>query len=267
MKAKKWIIRIALGFVALLLLIVVIIYFSIDGLVRFGVERGATQATGQATSLDSAKVSIAGGSLELSGLDIDNPPGYSKSKIIAMKDCKASAQISSLLTNDVVIPEIDIDGLEVSVEQNGLKSNLADLLAATKSSTPATGGSSVPTPPGRNIHVGVIKLTNSIVHLNVVGATTSLDLGPMEIKDPTNPDGRPTKIADIVAKVIAHVAESIANNPQIPDALKGSITQVQGAIGNVTNALKDDTKGLGEKANTITNDLGGLFGKKKSDSK
>jgi len=255
---KKWILRLAIAFVALIILLLVIVYFSLDGIVRFGVERGATQATGQTTSLDSAKVSIAGGSLELSGLDINNPPGYSNNKIIAMKDCKATAQIGSLLTNDVVIPEVDIDGLEVSLEQNGLKSNLSEVLAVGQSSTPAAGGSSAPTPPGKNIHIGVIKLTNTKVHVSIAGAGTTLDLGSIEIQDPTNPDGRPMKLADVVSKILMNVAQQIANNPQIPDALKGSITQVQGVITNVGGVLKNDTKDLG-------NGLGNLFGNKKKD--
>jgi hypothetical protein len=264
MKAKKIILRSAFAFVALILIAIIALYLSLDGIVRAGVERGASHSTGQPTSLSSAKVSIAGGTLELTGLDVDNPPGYSKSKIISMKDCKSSAQISSLFTNDVIIPEIDIDGLEVTLEQNGLKSNLSDVLNVSKSSTPAAGGSSAPTPPGRNIHVGIIKITNSKVHLNLAGAlATTLDLGPIEIKDPTNPDGRPTKIADLVSKILIHVADQIAQNPQIPDAIKAPLAQAQAAIGDVTNLLKDNSQPLDQKAKTLTNDLTNLLNQKK----
>ncbi|HUO08471.1 MAG TPA: hypothetical protein VM008_09255 [Phycisphaerae bacterium] len=260
---RKWLRRIILGFVAILILLVVVLYFSLDTLVRFGVEKGASIATGQTTSLQSAKVSILGGSLELSGLDIDNPAGYSKNKLLSMKDCKSSAQISSLLTNDIVIPEIDIDGLDVLLEQNGLKSNLADVLAVSKSHTAAAGGSSAPTPSGRNIHVRVIKLTNTRVHLATLGQSLTIDLGPLEIDDPTNPDGRPMKVADVVSKVLTHVAEQIANNPQIPDALKGSINQAEGAIKDVTNVLNSTGKDLGSKAQGLTKSLGNLFNQNK----
>jgi hypothetical protein len=259
---KKWILRIAIAFLMLVVIGLVAIYFSLDSLVRYGVERGATQATGQTTSLHSASVSIFGGTLELSGLDVDNPTGYSSAKIFAMKDCKASAQIGSLFTNDVVIPEIDIDGLEVTIEQNGLKSNLSDVLNVSKSTTPAAGGSTAPTPPGRNIHVGVIKLTGTIVHLSAMGQTLPLALGPIEIQDPMNPDGRPMKMADVVAKILVNVAQQIANDPRIPDVLKAGINQANALAGNVTKLLQDNSKGVEEKAKDIGQNIGGLFKKK-----
>jgi hypothetical protein len=259
---KKWILRITIAFFALVLIALVAIYFSLNGLVRLGVERGATRATGQTTSLHAAAVSIFGGTLQLSGLDVDNPTGYSSAKLFAMKDCQASAQISSLLTNDVIIPSIAIDGLEVTIEQNGLKSNLTDVLNLSKSSTPAAGGSAAPTPPGRNIHVGVIELTNTLVHLNAVGQTLTLNLGPIEIDDPTNPDGRPTKIADIVAKILVNVAQQIANDPHIPEALRAGINAANALTGNITQLLKDNSKDLGEKAKDLSQNLSNMFKKK-----
>ncbi|MGN6370889.1 MAG: DUF748 domain-containing protein [Phycisphaerae bacterium] len=263
MPAKKWILRSVIAVVALLLIAVVILYFSLDAIVRSGVERGATQSTGQPTSLDSAKVSLTAGTLELSGLAVNNPPGFSSNKVLSMHDAKGSAQISSLFTNDVVIPEIDIDGLEVLLEQNGLNSNLSEILNHSKQSTPAAGGASAPTPPGRNIHVGLIKLSNTKVHLATLGQSMTLDLGPIEIKDPTNPDGRPMKIADVVSKILIHVADQIAQNPQIPEAVRGSITQVQGIVSDLQNMTKDGGKNAATQVQDLSKDLGNLLNQKK----
>ncbi len=260
---KKWILRSIIALAALLLLALLILYLSLDGIIRSGVERGATNSTGQPSSLDSAKLSLSAGTLELAGLAIDNPPNYSKSKMISMHDFKSSAQISSLFTNDVILPEIDIDGLDILLEQNGLNSNLSEILNHSKSTTPAAGGSSAPTPPGRNIHVGIIKLTNTKVHLAALGQSTTLDLGPIEIKDPTNPDGRPMKIADVVSKILINVANQIAQNPQIPEALRGSITQVQGIAADLKNLEKSDSKIVNTLAEDLSQVLYSLLNKQK----
>ena len=260
---KKWILRSTLALIVLLLLAILILYLSLDGLIRSGVERGATHSTGQPASLSSAKLSLSAGTLELAGLAIDNPPTYSKSKMISMHDFKSSAQISSLFTNDVIIPEIDIDGLDILLEQNGLNSNLADILDHSKQSTPAAGGSSAPTPPGRNIHIGLIKLTNTKVHLAALGQSTTLDLGPIEIKDPTNPDGRPMKIADVVSQILLHVANQIAQNPQIPEPLRNSITQAQALATDLQNLSKSDGKNITTQAEHLSQDVDSLLHPKK----
>ncbi len=261
---KKWVIRIVVGCAALFVIVLVIVFLSINGIVRYGVERGANVATGQAASLDSASLSIFGGSVELGGLKIDNPPGYSKAKIVAMKNCKATAQVSSLFTNDVVIPEVDIDGLEMSIEQNGLKSNLSDVLAVANSSTSAGGGSpgssgrgsSAPAAPGRNIHVHVIKLTGTVVHVGTLGQTRTLTMPAIEKEHPTNPDGRPTTLADLTAKILMKVATQIANDPQIPAAFKNGLNEVNAVAGQAEKAVEGDTKDVEKK-------FGNLFNKSK----
>ena len=257
--AKKWILRSIFALAALFIIALLILYLSLDGLIRSGVERGATHSTGLPASLASAKLSLSAGTLELAGLAIDNPPTYCKCKMISMHEFQSSAQISSLFTNDVILPEIDIDGLDISLEQNGLNSNLSDILNHSKTSTPAAGGASAPTPPGRNMHVGLIKLTNTKVHLSALGQSTTLDLGPIEIKDPTNPDGRPMKIADVVSQILIHVANQIAQNPQIPEPFRNSITQAQAITSDLQNLSKSDPKNLTTQAEHLTQDVDSLL--------
>ncbi len=91
-------------------------------------------------------------------------------------------------------------------------------------------------------------------------AKFTLDLGPIELKEPTNPDGRPMKIADVVAKVLVNVAQQIAQNPRIPDVLKNGIGDLHGVVGNVEGLIHD--KDLGEKAKNIGQSVGDLFKRK-----
>ncbi len=258
--AKKWILRLSLAATALLLLAVLALYLSMDGLVRYGVERGANHATQQTTSLQSAKVSIANGTVSLVNLDISNPPAYGPTKFLTMQNCTIAASISSLFTSTVQVDSITISGLQLSLQQNGLKSNLQDILAACQSTTPAAGGSAAPTAPGKTLNIHVITLSGTKVDVNALGQHFSLDLGPIELKEPTNPDGRPMKIADVVAKVLVNVAQQIAQNPQIPAALKNGLGDINKVVGNVTDLINDPN--LRDKAKNIGQNIGGLFKQK-----
>jgi hypothetical protein len=157
-----------------------------------------------------------------------------------------------------------MDGLVLNVDQNGMSTNLTDVLSATKSQTAAGGGSEA---PGKQLTIGVIKLTGTKVNVNLLGRKLSLDLGPIEMKDPTNPDGRPMKIADVVGKVLINIAQQLASNPQVPelaDALKmvnqfkGDITKIipgnlQNLPGNVKDLPGNLQKGLQGLGNNLLN--------------
>jgi len=57
---------------------------------------------------------------------------------------------SSLLTHTVQVDSIAIEGLEITVEQNGMRNNLNDLLATVQGQTAATGNAAN-TPPGKEL--------------------------------------------------------------------------------------------------------------------
>src|ERR1041384_6073655 len=123
---KKWILRGILAIVILFVVLIVTMYFMRNTLVRAGVVRGGEYATKLKTSLNLADLSL-GGSLKLDHLDMDNINGFN-GKLLVMKSCGVSVVPSTLLSHTVEIPEINIDGIELTVEQNGTSNNLNELL-------------------------------------------------------------------------------------------------------------------------------------------
>ena len=246
-KLLKWGL-IAVG--VLVVLIVVFWLFFLNGAIRIGVEKGGMYATDRTTTLNAANLSIRNGTLDLSSLSMDNPKGYSMPVFLNLKECKVTVQPSSLLAGTVNVPEISMDGLEITLEQNGLKNNLAEILDVIQRKTSAgntTGNTQGASSPGKKLQIGVIRMTGTKVHIKAVTEMT-LDLGPIEIKDPSNPDGRPMKIADVIGKVLISVAKQIADNPQVPGGLKdglGSVNKLFGDSGKqLQGGLNDATKGL-----------------------
>jgi hypothetical protein len=231
-----------------------VLYLMRNTLIREGVVRGGEYATDQKTALDSADLSFAAETLGLNGLKIANPPtgNYKEPQFLTMKDCAVKVQTNTLLSDTIVVDNIHISGLEIYLEQNGAKNNLAEIMDIIKKKSPAAstapaGSSSAPQSPGKNLKINRLVLANTKVHLRGI-VSMDLDLGPIQIDDPTNPDGRPMKIADVISKVLLHVAQQIVNNPQLPGDFKNGLKDVSklvdGLKGNLDKGLKDMSKNL-----------------------
>ena len=259
----KWIVRIFATLVVLVVLLVAGLYLFRNTLVKMGVERGGKYATLQETMLDSADLSLGNGTLELSSLGIANlTPTYKEAHFLTMKSCKVGVDSGSLLSNNVHVKEISIDGLEIWLEQNGFKSNLGDILDAINKQTggggAASGGGTKEAgqaPPGKNLSIDVIRLSGTKVHIRGM-ANMDFDLGSFEIAEPTNPDGRPMKIANVIGTVLIHVAAQIAKNPQLPGGFKDSLKSVDQIMANVTKGLPKDLGGLGKDLGKNLQDVG-----------
>jgi len=64
------------------------------------------------------------------------------------------------------------------------------------------------------------------------------------MKDPTNPDGRPMKIADLMTKVLLHVAQQIVDDPRIPGNIKDCMKNVDALVKGLDKDLKKDLKSV-----------------------
>jgi hypothetical protein len=252
---------------ALVILVVVglgVLYMMRNSLVRAGVIRGGEYATDQKTGLTAADLSFGSHSLLLSQLDIaniDNANKFREPKLLVMKECLVDVDTWSLLGTEATVNEIRITVLEITIETNlNLKNNLADLMEILKKKSPATnappgtpgGGNAGSAPaesPGKKLRIAKLKLDGTKVHLRGL-VSHDLDLGPIEMLEPTNPDGRPMKIADVVAKVLLHVAQQIINDPKITaldPRIKDSMKNVQALVDTLGKDLqKDLRKNLGD---------------------
>ena len=103
--------------VALLLLTVGGLYLYKDAAVRSGVIAGGDQVLGaDSTTLDSASLDLFGGGLALRGLKLKNPEGYQQPHFFQLGGIDVDVSLGSLLARRIVVPRIDLDGVELLVE-------------------------------------------------------------------------------------------------------------------------------------------------------
>jgi uncharacterized protein involved in outer membrane biogenesis len=125
----KKLIRIAVVLIVLLVVFAVVGLFYLGNIVKAGVERVGPAVTKVPVTLDSAAVSVFGGSGTLKGFVIGNPEGYKSPEAIKVGTAHVSIVPKSLLGDKVVIRSIKVEAPEITFEKTGLTgSNLQKIL-------------------------------------------------------------------------------------------------------------------------------------------
>lgn len=126
---KKIIVRIGLLVFVLVVVALAAVFFSLDSIVKKSVETLGPDITKVDVRLGSAKISPIGGSGELAKLFVGNPEGYKTSSAIEMGDIKVSVKIGSVLSDTIVVNEINIQGPQITLEGSLTgKNNLSTIL-------------------------------------------------------------------------------------------------------------------------------------------
>lgn len=124
----KKLIRVFLGLLIVLILVAVIAFFFIGSIVKTGVEKVGPRVAKVPVNLESAKISLLGGSGELKGLVIDNPEGYKSPQAIKVGTVSLSLVPSSVMKEKVIVKQIKVEGPEITYETDLKGSNLGKLL-------------------------------------------------------------------------------------------------------------------------------------------
>jgi AsmA family len=154
--------------------LVVVAWAFLDHFAKKAVEVGGEQAMGVPTSLDgiSLRPFVGYGSVE--GLEISNPKGFETPYFMRLTEGKASMDISSVLTDTVVVRSIELDGLKAHLEKSKDGSNYEVILANMKKGEEEEGAPGEEE-PGKKFLVERITVTNIDVRadLAVVGEKLS----------------------------------------------------------------------------------------------
>jgi uncharacterized protein involved in outer membrane biogenesis len=140
---KKLIIR---SLIVIVLLVVVGLaagVFFLGSIVKSGVEKVGPTVAKVPVKLDSAIISVFGGSGELKGFVLGNPEGFKSSEAIKVGTMSLSISPMSILGDKVVIHSIKVLGPEITYETDLKGSNLGRILDNMGGDKPA-----VEKPPG-----------------------------------------------------------------------------------------------------------------------
>src|SRR5580765_8496925 len=171
---KKILIRVLIGLVVLLILGVLAVSFFLDGAVKKGVETFGPQLTKVEVKLDAVKLSILSGGGSIKGLVVGNPQGYKTTNAISVGSATLALSPGSLLSDKVVIKQVEVIAPEITFEggitENNLKTILDNLTAAS-GGTAEKKPETAPTEktPGKKLQVDDFLIKDAKLHISLTG--------------------------------------------------------------------------------------------------
>jgi len=167
--ASKTLKLIVLSIVVLLLILVVAFYFFSGYLLRVGIETAGTRALGVGVYVDDVDLSILGGTVEIDGLIVKNPPGYAYEDLLELGQGKVTAKLGSLLADTVRIKELKLDGIDLVIEQKALSNNLQDVVSSISSKKKKKAEDKERAEPsGKKLQIGELEISNIRVKVKLL---------------------------------------------------------------------------------------------------
>ena len=125
---KKLFIRILIGGVALVVVALVVFFFSLDSIVKKQVETVGPRLTKVEVRLGGIHLSPFSGRGGLSRLFIGNPEGYKAPSAIKVGEIKVGVELSSLRSDVLVVDEVNFQAPEITFEGTLSGNNLSKIL-------------------------------------------------------------------------------------------------------------------------------------------
>jgi hypothetical protein len=253
--------KIGLGILAVLVLLLVVAWLSLDYIAKAGIEAGGTYAMGVKTTVDSVNLGLISGQAKVNGLTIGNPEGFKTPHLMKTARIELAVAPGSVLGDTIQVNKFEIDGLDLNMEQKIGSTNISALLDNIKKATGGDKPKDDKAPKesaGRKFKVDQIRITNVVAHVQVLpigGSASTLDVKIPELvlsgvtQDNAGGVAVPELMKRLVPAILAAVVEK--GKGVIPDAdLKRLGTDVASA-----------TQALGAGASKLVNQVGGEAGK------
>ena len=263
-KQKKTWLGVVFTIVVVLVVLVLIAPFIIDGILRVSIEKAIKKQLNVDASISRVHLSISSGSIEISDLKINNPPGYEYKNVLELKTIYAKADLRSLTSDTIEIGQINLDDVNVVIEQKGATSNLSDILKSMPKKPAETEETKGTAPGGKNAHIASVDIKNVDVTAKLLPmpgklGTVHLRVSTLHLSDI---GGKKTTMADAVGKIFTEISAAIAAQGAgiIPGDVLGPI---QDGVGGASKELLKVGGDIQKVLKDANNPFQGLFKKKK----
>ena len=119
----KLLLKIALSLLGLVVAGIVVAFIFLDTIVGKGIEAGCTKALGVETSVGLVRVGLVTGTFSIRSLRIANPPGFETDHFFSLDRLHFEVPPKSLREETIVVPLLELDGVDVSLETVDKKAN------------------------------------------------------------------------------------------------------------------------------------------------
>jgi len=207
MKLPTKILNMVLLTVVVLVIILIAAFYLFGELaLKLGIETAATRALNVGVYIDDVDLSVLAGRVEIDGLIVRNPPGYTYENLLELRDGSVTARVGSMLKDTVYIKQVKLDGVNLVIEQKPLSNNLQDVIK----SLPAKEKEE---PSGKKLHIEELEITNIKVRAKLLPVpgkadTVTLELAPIRMSNLGTDDKLST--GRLANKIVLAIADGVA---------------------------------------------------------
>ncbi|MFH0794363.1 MAG: hypothetical protein V2A74_10065, partial [bacterium] len=262
MRSKK--IRIAIGAVVLVAVVAFfVLYSNLNRIARTAIIKTMEFVLQVDVTLDEVKVSPTQGEVVLRNLVIGNPQGYKTDHAIRFGLIHAKADIASFWGETPTVNLVEFGEAEITMEANGLGSNLQDLLnnASRLASKQEKGEAEK---PGKSLKIEKVVLNENTVRVALPlsgGQTLSVHLPDTEINNLGGENKRlsPAQALELFFAALLQKIRIFGTGILPADLLQGIGTSLEGLSTNVKDAFGNLATGLQGAVEGATTEVSGAL--------
>ena len=262
----KKLIKVLVWFVAIIVILLVAVYFSLDFWIKTGIEKVVPQVTGTPVTVDSVSISPFQGKLTIKGLDIQNPKGFTTPSAFKLGEIFVHVDVQSVFKDTIVVKSVKIDGPEAAFELANGTTNIAAIQKNVESFTgPSTEKTSKKdekahaSKPAKKVVVDDLVFSNGAIRLAIVGKDVKVPLPNIHLTDIGR--NKPTTIQQMVAQILdifsTESLKSFAKSGK--EILKSAGKEIQKQWDGLTDNVKKGTDSLKETGKNLKDNLKGFF--------
>ncbi|MBS3820269.1 MAG: hypothetical protein GVY16_07460 [Planctomycetes bacterium] len=253
MARQRFLRRLLLRAVILLAVLVVLglaaAWLLVDRLAKTAIERGGTYALGVETTIEDVDLKILGGTLRIDAMTVANPGGFDTPHAVRFDQFDFAIDTGSILSDPVVMHNIEMTGLEVHIEQKLGKNNIATILENVRRFESKSPAEKQEEGSGTRIVVDRLVINEVKAHVHLFSALGG-DIEPITVVVPrielaglTSDNARGMLIGELFAKVIPAIIEAVltAGEGTIPlptvQDLRTHLTATAESLGGIAELL------------------------------
>lgn len=250
-KPKK---RIWLKITGIIVLVLVLFFagalFFIDNIIASGIRYGGTSALGVKVDVDSVRLKLLHGSLEMKGLTVENPAGSSAQYALKMPEFHAKLEPMSVFSDKIIIDDITITGMHINYEPmlrggsnlqlllDNLKKAEKDKVAKPTKDTPKKSGEQK-SKPSKKVVIKHLLASNGEINMTLLGRSSLIPMPPVEMNN-IGESGNvavPEAIAMFLSELIVNVVRS--SGSILKDIESDPVGTIEGVVKNISKLIKN----------------------------
>jgi uncharacterized protein involved in outer membrane biogenesis len=116
--------KVMVGILLATIVVLGIVLLNLDRIVKTQVERDLATSLQTTASISTLRFNPLRGRVMMQGVTIANPTGFSAPNLLTIQQMQVQVKLASLLTKTLTIPQLAIQTIEVTFEQQQLRNNL-----------------------------------------------------------------------------------------------------------------------------------------------